>query len=582
MSIEHLTIQIAQANEEFKIGNYDLAEQLANEVLTELAPNQILAHSEGDGKDKATQGQSVLRSRALITLANSAKLKGDFHRALDLARSALDIAEHNHLPDIKATCQNICGNVYVSLDNYALGLEYYVQALATLDELNDKFQVAQVMGNIGGVYGYLGNFDQALEYMGRALQAHEELSKKSDAAMDMGNIGGVYFFLGSYDKALEYLERALAIYEELGEKSPIADTTGNIGSVYLYLGNLTQAFDYFSRSLAKHEELGEKLAIAQVTGNIGSVYANLEFEGYDEKRAEEYFLKTIAMSAEIDSKRIQYEFHRSLSSLCERQKRWEESQIHFKHYHELYLEVQNEESTKQALLMEHRRKIEDSERDRQVKLARFQEQEKILHNILPQKIADRILEGEKLIADRLENVSVFFSDIVGFTKLSQNISPEELVGMLNEIFTEFDHIAHKHGLEKIKTIGDAYMAVAGAPLAQEDHAERAASFAIEVMQAMHDYRTRTGNNLEIRVGLHSGHAVAGIIGENKFAYDLWGDAVNTASRMESHGEAGMIHVSEEFIHKLSLSSFHFQERGEMHIKGKGMMKTYFLENISII
>ena len=601
MSIEDLTTQIAQANEEFKIGNYDLAEQLANEVLTELAPNQILTHSEGEGKDGITQGQSALRSRALITLANCAKLKGDFHRALDLVRSALDIAEHNHLPDIKATCQNICGNIYVSLDNYALGLEYYVQALATLDELNDKFQVAQVMGNIGGVYGYLGNFDQALEYMERALQAHEELGKKSDAAMDMGNIGGVYFFLGKYDKALEYLERALAMYEELGEKSPIADTTGNIGSVYLYLGNLTQAFDYFSRSLATHEELREKLAIAQVTGNIGSVYANLQFEGYDEKKAEEYFLKTIAMSAEIDSKRIQYEFHRSLSALYERQKRWEESQIHFKHYHELYLEVQNEESTKQALLMEHRRKIEDSERDRQIKLARFQEQEKILQNILPAQIADRMIDGEKMIADRHENVSVFFSDIVGFTKLSQRVSAEELVGMLNGIFTQFDQLARKHGLEKIKTIGDAYMAVCGAPIRVDNHAERTALFALDVAELMNNYQTNTGDKVMIRIGLHSGSVVAGIIGENKFAYDMWGDAVNTASRMESHGEAGKIHVSQEFLKKLlmvngewlmdeadDLSSFTINNlpltiipRGEMDIKGKGKMKTYFLQKATL-
>jgi len=551
MSIEHLTTQIAQANEEFKIGNYDLAEQLANEVLTELAPNQILTHSEGDGKDEVTQGQSALRSRALTTLANSAKLKGDFHRALDLAQSALDIAEHNHLPDIKATCQNICGNIYVCLDNYALGLEYYVQALATLDELNDKFQVAQVMGNIGGVYGYLGNFDQALEYMGRALQAHEELSKKSDAAMDMGNIGGVYFFLGNNDKALEYLERALAMYEELGEKSPIADTTGNIGSVYLNLGNLTQAFDYFSRSLATHEELREKLAVAQVTGNIGSVYANLEFEGYDEKRAEEYFLKTIAMSAEIDSKRVQYEFHRSLSALYERQKRWEESQIHFKHYHELYLEVQNEESTKQALLMEHRRKIEESERDRQIKLARFQEQEKILHNILPSKIADRIVAGEKTIADTHASVSVFFSDIVGFTKISQRISATELVRMLNSLFTQFDRLAQKHGLEKIKTIGDAYMAVCGVPESNEQHAYHVAMFALDVQSLMADFRENAGEDITIRIGLHCGSVVAGIIGEAKFAFDLWGDAVNTASRMESHGEAGKIHVSEEFVRNLT-------------------------------
>ncbi|MBK9249509.1 MAG: adenylate/guanylate cyclase domain-containing protein [Ignavibacteria bacterium] len=208
-----------------------------------------------------------------------------------------------------------------------------------------------------------------------------------------------------------------------------------------------------------------------------------------------------------------------------------------------------------------------------------------------------MVAGEKMIAETYENVSVFFSDIVGFTKLSQQVSAEELVRMLNGIFTQFDQIARKHGLEKIKTIGDAYMAVAGAPTVHENNAERAAFFALEVAEIMKNYHTDMGEKIDIRIGLHSGSAVAGIIGENKFAYDLWGDAVNTAARMESHGEPGKIHVSEEFLKKLlmvngvwlmdvadefsALTINHLPltiiPRGEMEIKGKGMMKTYFLE-----
>ncbi|MBK7957660.1 MAG: adenylate/guanylate cyclase domain-containing protein [Bacteroidetes bacterium] len=187
------------------------------------------------------------------------------------------------------------------------------------------------------------------------------------------------------------------------------------------------------------------------------------------------------------------------------------------------------------------------------------------------------MEGEKQIADLHENVSVFFSDIVGFTQLSQLISPDELLSMLNEIFSEFDRIARKHGLEKIKTIGDAYMAVAGVPIDCEDHAERAAAFAQEVIEYMKVYRQKTNSELQIRVGLHCGRAIAGVIGENKFAYDLWGDSVNTASRMESHGVPGKIHVSEDFKNELSESAYRFVERGEMEVKGKGLMKTYFLE-----
>ncbi|MBK9249558.1 MAG: adenylate/guanylate cyclase domain-containing protein [Ignavibacteria bacterium] len=181
-------------------------------------------------------------------------------------------------------------------------------------------------------------------------------------------------------------------------------------------------------------------------------------------------------------------------------------------------------------------------------------------------------------------MSVLFADIVNFTKLSQRITPEELVEGLDRIFSTLDALAEKYGLEKIKTIGDAYMVVSGAPIPRSDHAEAMAYFALEMMEAMKEFRSiSTGEEIQLRIGIHSGEVVAGVIGKKKFAYDLWGDAVNTASRMESHGEAGKIHVSEEFMRALSLSSptspmsLHFQERGDMDIKGKGMMKTYFLE-----
>ncbi|MBK9249562.1 MAG: hypothetical protein IPM69_15950 [Ignavibacteria bacterium] len=288
------------------------------------------------------------------------------------------------------------------------------------------------------------------------------------------------------------------------------------------------------------------------------------------------------MNEEVGAIHHIYGSHKLLSELYKQTERWKESREHFEKYHTLYLEVQSEEATKQAQLMEHRRKIEESERDRQIKLARFQEQEKILHNILPAQIAERMVAGEKMIADSHDHVSVFFSDIVGFTKLSQQVTAEELVGMLNGIFSQFDQIARKHGLEKIKTIGDSYMAVAGAPIPQENHAERAVLFALEVAEFMENYRTDSGDKVDLRIGLHTGSVVAGVIGENKFSYDMWGDAVNVASRMESHGEAGKIHVSEEFKHAvetLHATSLQFIRRGEMAIKGKGMMKTYFLEKL---
>jgi adenylate cyclase len=201
--------------------------------------------------------------------------------------------------------------------------------------------------------------------------------------------------------------------------------------------------------------------------------------------------------------------------------------------------------------------------------------EQLLLNILPASIADRLQNGERQIADKVDDATVMFADVTNFTPLSENYSAEEIVGLLNELFSAFDALADTYSVEKIKTMGDSYMAAAGIPIPRADHAEAAANMAIAMLEALGDVNKRTGNRLNIRIGLHSGPVVAGVIGVKKFIYDLWGDTVNTASRMESHGEAGRIHVSETFYLKLQ-HSFAFQERGLIDIKGKGSMKTYFL------
>jgi adenylate cyclase len=201
--------------------------------------------------------------------------------------------------------------------------------------------------------------------------------------------------------------------------------------------------------------------------------------------------------------------------------------------------------------------------------------ERLLLNVLPAPIADRLMHGENLIVDRFESVSVLFADIVGFTKLSSTTSPEVLVTMLNELFSTFDRLAAKHGLEKIKTIGDAYMVVAGIPQPIADHAIALSHMALDMNAAIDAYAKRTSSELTIRIGIHSGSVVAGVIGEKKFIYDLWGDTVNTASRMESTGVPGRIHVSET-TYMLIREEFELEQRIPIEVKGKGLMTTYLL------
>jgi class 3 adenylate cyclase len=202
--------------------------------------------------------------------------------------------------------------------------------------------------------------------------------------------------------------------------------------------------------------------------------------------------------------------------------------------------------------------------------------ENLLLNILPESIAKRLQKDSDTIADSFEEVTVLFSDIVDFTRLSGEISPTELVNLLNEIFSRFDRLVELHGLEKIKTIGDSYMVVGGLPLPRRDHAESVAEFALDMQQEIDAVNAQQGHAFMMRIGIHSGPVVAGVIGLKKFIYDLWGDTVNIASRMESHGLPGYIQVSDATYEYLK-DKYVFQERGSIHVKGKGEMTTYFLK-----
>jgi class 3 adenylate cyclase len=201
--------------------------------------------------------------------------------------------------------------------------------------------------------------------------------------------------------------------------------------------------------------------------------------------------------------------------------------------------------------------------------------EQLLLNILPAPIAERLKVSGEFIAEHSDGVTVLFADIAGFTPLSARKTPQELVALLNRVFSAFDTLADEHGLEKVKTIGDAYMAVSGLPQPWPDHAARAARMALSMHEAISRIAAETGEALSLRIGLHSGPVVAGVIGIRKFSYDMWGDTVNTASRMESHGVPGAIHCTEA-SEALLRDAFVLEDRGIIEVKGKGPMRTFLV------
>ncbi|HOE05896.1 MAG TPA: adenylate/guanylate cyclase domain-containing protein [Bacteroidales bacterium] len=203
--------------------------------------------------------------------------------------------------------------------------------------------------------------------------------------------------------------------------------------------------------------------------------------------------------------------------------------------------------------------------------------ESLLRNILPEAIIRQLKIKQETIAQKFDNTTILFADIAGFTPIAEKSRPEEVINFLNDIFTRFDNLTDKFGVEKIKTIGDAYMVVCGVPLEREGHAEVVSELALAMMDEMDGYNAESGAETTIRIGIHSGPVVAGVIGTKKFAYDIWGDTVNTASRMESNGVPGKIQISEATAALLA-GKFRMSCRGEIEIKGKGLMTTYFLES----
>ncbi|MBK9249543.1 MAG: tetratricopeptide repeat protein [Ignavibacteria bacterium] len=632
MTHEEWTLRLSYAETACKNGYNNEANIIVDQLLALL---QALPEVNSDFL-KSTAVEMLARS--LVRLASTNLTRNDTASTLLFATPGLRLADELGNEQVQADLLNMIGIVYRSQEEYHLALEYMQKALVINTKLGNQRMMAGNFHNIGDMYEHFSEYALALDYLQSALKINEDLDNNSWAALNLARIALVYSRLQEYDQALEYYEQARALHAELGNQSEevailtnmslvyhglkdfmralellhqalsIAQSTGsrrhtadiyiNIGSMYSSLSEFTTSLEYIHQALAIFKEIDVPSGIAVSCGAIGEVYANGDFEGYNPENAEEYLFQSIGIFEQSGDKQQLYALHNSLASMYEREKRWEEFAVHFKKYHTLEKEVMSNESRKIAERYIRERQDAEREKTLAVERALSQATSTILANILPQTITERLVKGEKKIANTHEHVSVLFIDIVGFTQLSAQLSAHELIDLLDLVFTRFDMICKKHGLEKIKTIGDAYMAVCGAPVSCDNHAERVALAALEMLEDFPIGRDFSTNiDLGFRIGLHSGSVVAGIIGENKYSYDMWGDAVNTASRMESHGEKDKIHVSEEFMKKLlmvngewliydadnfsSLTINHLPltiiPRGEMHIKGKGMMKTYFLE-----
>ncbi|MBL7998628.1 MAG: tetratricopeptide repeat protein [Candidatus Kapabacteria bacterium] len=518
-------------------------------------------------------GYPDFEANALTNKAEALYQRGEMSAALEIFDIAIARSEITENIKGKGNALNNKANVLSRIADYTQSFETYLLALECREQVGDKQGYAATLSNIGGLLYLQRKYDDAIEYQRKSLAVFAILGDSIARVNTLLNIGVCYKMQKIYPVALEIYTEALKLAESIGYKRGVATIRFNIGLVHESLHEIDTAVEYMKEAKKLFEELEYPVGIADVLQSLGTVHItafDIEPNTDTIEIAERYLLEANSMFIDRSMQSYLGQNYMYLHEVYQRKKNFEAALDAFKKYHTIETELFGESQQKRIEQLHTLHSVELLKTEREVS-------DRILNNILPGSIAERLKQGESVIADKAANVTVLFADIVGFTKLSARVSAEELVRMLNDVFFAFDELAVKYGLEKIKTIGDCYMVVGGLPEARADHAQAVALFAIDMLKALQELPIAAEAHLDIRIGIHSGDVVAGVIGKRKFAYDLWGDTVNTASRMESHGLPGRIHISND-TYQLIRNDFRTEDRGEIEVKGKGIMRTWFVNS----
>lgn len=534
--------------------------------------------------------RTVLAS-VLIRRSGIRQMNGDLNGALSDLHEALRIYEAVDEVVGKAKVFNAIGAIHHDDGNYDRALTYYRQSLGLRKLNGTPADRAVLYGNLGSVMEELGVLDSALFYHRLNLTIRKGMGEPSWNAVCFANLGECFDKAGEGDSALHYLEASLALLGSVGDEYRRSHVLTLLGMVQMHRGDPAQAISYCKKSLALAEELDNLPlkqscydCLYQAYRNVGrSADALRSLEAYSAARDSLFGAERAKENIRIE---MEYQFEReqiadSLARLEEQRKAkaayqkrlaGERDQKHLFLVGTLAVLVFSGGLWSRLHHMRKSRNIIQYERDRS---------DRLLLNILPKPIADELKEYGRAQAKEVDGVSILFTDFHGFTKMSECLSAQELVAEIDMCFRAFDGIAARHGLEKIKTIGDAYMAAAGLPEPHPKSAVEAVRAALEMQDWVKARAAeRTPRNLpcfSMRVGIHTGEVVAGIVGDSKFQYDVWGDTVNTAAHMESSGAVGEVNISAAtYALVRDEQDLVFSPRGRVMAKGKGQLDMYFV------
>lgn len=546
----------------------------------------------------------------------------DYPRAIEFYEKAIKNFEGTgNLNGVAGNLVNL-GNVYTRLKDYKNALEYKQRALKISEQLGNESMIANNLGNIGNVYSELADYPTAIQYHERALAIAEKRNDKKAAAPNYASIGKVYYLQKNYTQAVKYELKALELAQEVGLLSTASEALQKLSLIYqdtdkpdsaylAYKGYIllrdsidsqykqqevtkkTLKFEFSKKedSLRQHQILTDaklqqqillaakqqqELEYKQITINLANKDKELQHLAYLKSQADLKFEQSVTREKEEQLRLAENEQKLQATQVSLQQSQIERKDEELKAQKKQRLFYIGGIFLLSLLSFFIFRNFRNQQKSNRIIQLEKDKSDQLLLNILPSEVAEELKENGRSMARQFDEVTVLFTDFVGFTQASEKLSPQDLVNELHVNFKAFDEIMERFGLEKIKTIGDAYMAVSGLPIPNPQHAQMAAQAALEIQAFVQKRKASMPQQLEIRIGLHSGMVVAGIVGVKKFAYDIWGDTVNTAARMESSSEPGRINISGN-TYKLLKDSFSHEYRGKVKAKHKGEIDMYFLE-----
>ena len=495
---------------------------------------------------------------------------GDLDQALDAYFKSAEAGKKANSISLEGSAYGAIADIYAVSKNHNNAMLYYHKAIATLRQSKDTVALASYISNAGDEFLNNKNYDSAILYFNESRTIFEKVNYLIGKAYSLGNIGMVYANIGENNLAEKNMNEAIPILEKLEDYYPICVYLISISDFYLKKGDERTALNYAMRSLKLAQQYKLKEQINDANLKLSELYEKAANPGESFKYYKNHIvyrdsvnnIKSVQKMADL---RTDYEVAQKQTevNLLNQEKRNQQIIV-------LSLVIIIGLGTVLLGTLYWYYRTISTEKKRS---------ESLLLNILPAETAKELKRNGKVLAVKFDQVTVLFTDFLEFTKAAEQVEPEQLVKSIDFYFKGFDEITTKYGLEKIKTIGDSYMCACGLPTANKTHAGSVINAAKEMIDLVRSELNAPDSlsHFEIRIGVHTGPVVAGIVGIKKWQYDIWGDTVNIASRMESMSKPGRINLSETTYEEIK-DEFPCEYRGEIEVKNQGPLKMYFLKS----